>query len=56
MDKQLLLERYYSRLIALERRASLTAETYRFEIRRFLDWLEAENLSPFAVEAENGQE
>ena len=42
MEKQLLLERYYSRLIALERRAPLTAETYRFEIRRFLDWLEAE--------------
>ena len=44
MDKQPLLERYYSRLIALERRAPLTAETYRFEIRRFLDWLEGEKL------------
>ena len=46
MDKQILLERYYSRLVALERRAPLTAETYRFEIRRFLDWIEGENLSP----------
>jgi len=53
VDKQQLLERYYSRLIALERKVPLTAETYRFEIRRFLDWLEAENLSLTA--AENGQ-
>ena len=45
MDKLLLLESYYSRLIALERKAPLTAETYRLEIRRFLDWLERENLS-----------
>jgi integrase/recombinase XerD len=40
-----LLEQYYSRLIALERRARLTAETYRLEIRRFLVWLEGEDLS-----------
>ena len=40
-----LLERYYSRLIALERRAPLTAKTYRFEIRRFLSWIEREKLS-----------
>jgi integrase/recombinase XerD len=39
VDKQTLLKHYYSHLIALERRAPLTAETYRFEIRRFLDWL-----------------
>ncbi|MDR0313293.1 MAG: tyrosine-type recombinase/integrase [Treponema sp.] len=39
MDKQALLKHYYSHLIALERRAPLTAETYRLEIRRFLDWL-----------------
>ena len=45
MNKLPLLEQYYSRLIALERRAPLTAETYRLEIRRFLDWLERENLS-----------
>lgn len=45
MDKLPLLERYYSRLIALERRVPLTAETYRFEIRRFLDWLENEKLT-----------
>jgi integrase/recombinase XerD len=45
VNKQVLLERYYSRLIALERRAPLTAETYRLEIRRFLIWLEKEKLS-----------
>jgi integrase/recombinase XerD len=44
VDKQVLLEHYYSRLIALERRAPLTVDTYRFEIRRFLEWLETENL------------
>ena len=45
MNKQPLLERYYSRLIALERRAPLTAETYRFEINRFLCWIAGEKLS-----------
>ena len=44
MDKLVLLANYRSRLIALERRAHLTAETYCFEVRRFLDWLEAEEL------------
>ena len=50
MDKQTLLERYYSRLVALERRAPLTAKTYRFEIRRFLDWIEGEKLSLGSVD------
>jgi integrase/recombinase XerD len=45
VNKLPLLESYYSRLVALERRAPLTAETYRFEIRRFLEWLEGEKLS-----------
>jgi integrase/recombinase XerD len=36
-----LLERYYSRLIALERLSLLTAQTYYFEARRFLEWLES---------------
>ena len=44
MNKLPLLERFHSRLIALERRAPLTAETYRTEIRKFLDWLEKEKL------------
>ena len=45
MDKQGLLKQYYSHLIALERRAPLTASTYRFEIKRFLDWLEENQLT-----------
>ena len=45
MEKLPLLEQFHSRLIALERRAPLTAETYGFEIRRFLDWIEKEDLS-----------
>ncbi|MDR0496092.1 MAG: tyrosine-type recombinase/integrase [Treponema sp.] len=45
MEKLPILEAYYSRLIALERRAPLTAQTYRFEIRRFLEWLGEEKLS-----------
>jgi integrase/recombinase XerD len=55
MDKQALLESYYSRLIALERRAPLTAETYRFEIRRFLDWAEKEKLSVEDAESPKGK-
>ena len=45
MNTSVILENYYSRLIALERRAPLTAATYRFEIRRFLEWLKSESLS-----------
>jgi integrase/recombinase XerD len=43
---------YHSRLIALERRSPLTAETYGLEIRRFLEWLAAEGLEVAAVDAE----
>jgi integrase/recombinase XerD len=43
---------YYSRLIALERRSPLTAETYGLEIRRFLEWLAGEGLEVEAVDAE----
>jgi integrase/recombinase XerD len=45
VNKKALLQNYRSRLIALERRAPLTAETYCFEIRRFLGWLDGEKLS-----------
>jgi integrase/recombinase XerD len=45
VNSQTLLNRYHSRLIALERRAPLTAETYCAEIRRFLLWLEKEKLT-----------
>jgi integrase/recombinase XerD len=39
-----LLDRFYSRLIALERRSRLTAATYKIEIRRFLEYLETGGL------------
>jgi integrase/recombinase XerD len=39
-----LLEQYHSRLIALERRSALTAETYCLEIRRFLEVLAGKGL------------
>jgi integrase/recombinase XerD len=51
VDNQVLLEKYRSRLIALERRSKLTAETYGLEIRRFLDWLAGESLAVEAVDA-----
>jgi integrase/recombinase XerD len=41
-----LLKQYQSRLITQERRSRLTAETYCFEIRHFLDWLDTETLNP----------
>jgi integrase/recombinase XerD len=46
-----LLERFYSRLIAMERRSLMTAQTYRFEIRRFLEWIETEGLEVAAVDS-----
>ncbi|MDR1587513.1 MAG: tyrosine recombinase [Treponema sp.] len=39
-----LLKGFCARLIAVERRSPLTAETYRLEIRRFLEYLETEKL------------
>jgi len=45
LEKNELLDRFCSRLAAIERRAVLTRECYRFEIRRFLDFLDTENLS-----------
>ena len=44
MDKTELLSRYCSRLVAIERRSVLTRECYRFEIRRFLDFLDARKI------------
>ncbi|MDR1287772.1 MAG: tyrosine-type recombinase/integrase [Treponema sp.] len=40
-----LLERFHARLVALERRSLLTAGTYRFEIRRFLEFLGEKGLA-----------
>jgi integrase/recombinase XerD len=40
LEKNSLLSRFCSRLVAIERRAQLTKECYRLEISRFLDYLE----------------
>ena len=42
LDNSQLLDRFCSRLVAVERRSHLTKETYRLEIRRFLNFLEGE--------------
>jgi integrase/recombinase XerD len=39
-------DQYYSHLVSVERRAPLTAETYRFEMNFFMDWLKSEGLAP----------
>ena len=51
MENPELLERFYSRLLAIERRSPLTAETYRLEIRRFLEYLEGEKISAASVDS-----
>jgi integrase/recombinase XerD len=52
VENSSLSKQYYSRLIALERRSPLTAETYGLEIRRFLEWLTGEALEVQSVDAE----
>jgi len=42
LDKNDLITKFCSRLVAVERRSLLTRECYRLEIKRFLDYLEAE--------------
>jgi len=44
LEKTELLSRFCSRLVAVEKRAVLTRECYRLEIKRFLDFLETENI------------
>ncbi|MDR2404108.1 MAG: tyrosine recombinase [Spirochaetaceae bacterium] len=51
MDGQALLKRYRSRLLLMERRSPLTAETYGLEIRHFLDWLVKEGLEVAGVDS-----
>jgi integrase/recombinase XerD len=45
------LERFYSRLIAMERLSLTTAQTYCFEARRFLKWLESAGLKVETVDS-----
>ena len=40
MEKSELLKKFCSRLVAIERRSVLTKECYRFEIKKFLDFIE----------------
>jgi integrase/recombinase XerD len=51
VKNQGLLDRFYSRLIAMERRSRLTAATYKFEIRRFLEYLENGDLELSLVDS-----
>jgi len=51
LEKNDLLNRYCSRLVAIERRAVLTKESYSLEIRRFMDFLEAEKTCLSDVDA-----
>ncbi|MCL2265066.1 MAG: tyrosine recombinase [Treponema sp.] len=44
MEKKALLNRYCSRLVVIERLSVLTKECYRFEIKRYLDYLEEEEM------------
>jgi len=45
LDKTEIIKRYCSHLIAIERRALLTKECYRLEIKRFMEYLEGKKLS-----------
>lgn len=44
MKNSELLARFCSRLVAIERRSVLTKECYRFEIKKFLEFLEDKNI------------
>jgi len=51
LEKNDLLTKFCSRLVAIERRSHLTRECYRLEIRRFLDFLEEEQKPLEGVDA-----
>jgi len=46
LNKLSLLKKYCSRLVAVERKALLTKDSYKFEIKRFLDYLDAKKIAP----------
>ncbi|MDR2500608.1 MAG: tyrosine recombinase [Treponema sp.] len=52
MDERDLADRYHSYLAAVERQARLTAETYTYEIRRFLAWLAGEGILAARADAQ----
>ncbi|MDR0411397.1 MAG: tyrosine-type recombinase/integrase [Treponema sp.] len=47
-----LINKYHDRLVLMERRALLTAETYGIEIRFFLEWLESERFDTANISAQ----
>jgi len=51
LEKSALLNRFCSRLVAIERRSVLTKECYRLEIGKFLNFLEKEKIDISAVDA-----
>jgi integrase/recombinase XerD len=51
VERRKLPEQYYSYLIAQERRAALTAQTYRFEIHCLLEWLDGQGLGAETVDS-----
>jgi integrase/recombinase XerD len=53
LNKADILDRFCSRLVAIERRAILTRDSYRQEINRFLDFLIAENISLENADVDN---
>jgi len=50
LEKAEIIKRYCSHLIAIERRALLTKECYRLEIKRFMEYLEGKRLSIAAAD------
>ncbi len=50
MKDPAIMERYHSRLLALERRAPLTAETYETEVRHLLEWIELNDLDLMCID------
>jgi len=49
LEKAEIIKRYCSHLVAIERRAFLTKECYRLEIKRFMNFLERKNISVASV-------
>ncbi len=52
MDGAPLLSAYHARLLAIEHRAPLTAETYEAEIARLLDWVDREQHTVLDLDAQ----
>jgi integrase/recombinase XerD len=53
VETEKLLEHYYSYLIAQERRAPLTAQTYRFEVHCLLEWLDGQGFKAETADSLN---